>query len=150
MKPVTVRVDIAAPADRVWSLVSDIERGHKAIPAIKRIEFLSDRRTGLGTRWRETRIMFGRDATEDLEITGWLPPHEYTVSATSHGCEYRSVLRVAPSGAGSTLEFEFSARPFTLSARIMGGIMLPLMRKAMVKALANDLAGIKSAAEETR
>ena len=150
MKPVTAAVEVAAPAERVWAVVTDIGNAQSNIPAIRKVEFLGETRHGLGTRWRETRVMFGREATEDLEITEWRPPREYVVRARNHGCDYCSVVRVHARGAASTLEFEFSARPLTLFAKIMAGLTLPLMGKAIRNALDGDLAALKRRCEEVR
>ena len=148
MKPVTVSIEVAAPVERVWRTVTDIGNAAANLPAIKRIEFLGETRHGLGTRWRETRVMFGRNATEDLEITEWRPPHEYVVCARNHGCEYRSVIRVRTAGRGAQLEFEFCATAHTLFARIMAALTLPLMGKAIRKALSDDLAALKARCED--
>ena len=147
MTSVTVSVAIAAPQQAVWERITDIERAHERIPAIKRIEILSPQRHGLGLRWRETRIMFGKEATEVMEITEWRPPHEYVTSAQSHGSDYRCTLRVEPTAEGSTLSFHFTATPLTLAARVMGMLMGPLMRGAIAKALQGDLNAIKAACE---
>ena len=147
MKPVTVSIEVAAPADRVWAVVTDIGSAQSSIPAIRKIEFLGEKRHGLGTRWRETRVMFGREATEDLEITEWRPPGEYVVTARSHGCDYRSVVRVLPAPAGARLEFEFGATTRTLVAGILAALTLPFMGRAIRKALSDDLAALKRRCE---
>ena len=71
MKTLTCSVEVNAPAARVWDLITDIEHAHEFIPGIKAIEILGDKKSGLGLRWRETRVMFGKEATETLEITEW-------------------------------------------------------------------------------
>ncbi len=147
MTAVSVSVDIAAPQQAVWECITDIERAHERIPAIRRIEILSPQRHGLGLRWRETRIMFGKEATEVMEITQWQPPHEYVTSAQSHGSDYRCTLRVEPTAEGSTLSFHFTATPLTLMAKVMGTLMGPLMRGAIATALQGDLNAIKAACE---
>ena len=147
MSSVAVSVAIAAPQQDVWDRITDIEHAHERIPAIKRIEILSPQRHGLGLRWRETRIMFGKEATEVMEITQWHPPHEYVTSAQSHGSEYRCTLRVEPTAEGSTLSFHFTATPLTLTAKLVGTLLAPLMRGAITKALQGDLNAIKAACE---
>jgi len=74
MKPLACQINIAAPSALVWSVVTDIERAAENIPAIKSVEILDGPRTGKGLRWRETRVMFGREATEVMEIAEWKPP----------------------------------------------------------------------------
>lgn len=150
MSSVSVSVAIAASQAAVWECITDIERAHERIPAIKRIEILSPQRHGLGLRWRETRVMFGKEATEEMEITQWRPPHEYVTSAQSHGSDYRCTLRVEPAGAVSTLSFHFTATPLTLMAKVMGTLMGPLMRGAISRALQGDLNAIKAACEAAR
>ncbi len=91
--------------------------------------------------------MFGKEATEVMEITQWRPPHEYVTSVQSHGSDYRCTLRVEPAAAGSTLSFHFTATPLTLMAKVMSALMGPLMRGAITKALQGDLNAIKAACE---
>ena len=150
MPTVSVSVAIAAPQQAVWERIADIEHAHERIPAIKRIEVLSPQRHGLGLRWRETRVMFRKEATEVMEITQWRPPHEYVTSAQSHGSDYRCTLRVEPAAAGSMLSFHFTAMPLTLTAKVMGALMGPLMRGAITKALQDDLNAIKASCESVR
>ena len=150
MKPVLVTIDIGAPADRVWEVCTDIAHAHETIPAITRIEILGEIQHGLGLRWRETRMMFGKEATEELEIIEWRPPREYVVGANHHGHAYRAVVRVVPSGAGSRLEYEFSAAPLGFAARVLGWIMGPLTKGMLVKALNEEVQAIKTRCEETR
>ena len=147
MKPVVVDIVVQAPPEAVWRIVSDIEHGQAMIPAITSIEILGDRSQGLGTRWRETRVMFGREATETLEITEWRPPREYVVSAESHGCRYRSVIRVRPQGPGTVIEFEFGGEPYTFMSRAMAFVMGGLMRGSIEKMLRADLAAMKDFCE---
>lgn len=147
MKPVLVNIDMLAPAARVWRICTDIANAAETIPMITRIEFLGEVRHGLGTRWRETRIMFGREAVEELEITEWRPPEEYVVSARHHGHDYRAVVRVVARGEATRLEYEFSATPRSFGARILGAILGPLTKGMLVKALTEELEAIKRRCE---
>jgi carbon monoxide dehydrogenase subunit G len=49
---ITVERRIAAPADRVWKALTDIEAAPQTISGIDRIEMLSEGPFGVGTRWR--------------------------------------------------------------------------------------------------
>ena len=69
MTRTTVTKTIAAPIDWVFETIADIENLKRAIPHIIDIEFLSQTRTGIGTRFRETRLMKGKEATTELEVT---------------------------------------------------------------------------------
>ncbi len=147
MKPLMMELDITCPAALVFAIASDVERFKERAPAIVGLEILSETRSGLGTRWKETRMMFGKSASETMEITEWRPPHEYVVGAESCGCRYRTVIRVVPTATGSRLEAEFTAEGTTLVRRVMGAIMLPLMRGMMRKMFMADFEGLKRACE---
>ncbi len=58
---------INASIDLVFKTVSDINNFSKAIPDIINVEFLSNVKSGIGTRFRETRLMNGKEAMTELE-----------------------------------------------------------------------------------
>lgn len=54
-----------------------------------KIELLTDLPVGEGTRFKETRIMFKREATEEMEFVEFDAPNVYTLGSYSCGCEFR-------------------------------------------------------------
>ena len=67
---VEVQTLINAPRDRVWKIISDIDKSVDVISGIEKIEVLENPDAGLvGFKWRETRTMFGKQATEVMWIT---------------------------------------------------------------------------------
>ncbi|HIA48749.1 MAG TPA: hypothetical protein EYN96_12475 [Candidatus Hydrogenedentes bacterium] len=85
---------IATPVKQVFETLSNIN-----ISGIQKVEILSDTTEGEGHRWRETREMFGKEATEDMEITHYNPPLGYHVEASSHGMRYVTVMTFSEDGA---------------------------------------------------
>lgn len=142
----TVRVH--APPHRVFEAITDLKNAPSRVSAIKRLELLTDGPMGVGTRFRETRVMFGREASETMEVTRFDPGRSYDLFASSCGCEYRSTVRVdaAPGGA-SDLTMTFDARPVTFSAKVMSFLMNAFLRRAVCKAVEKDLSDIKAAVE---
>ena len=59
--------EVAAPAEVVWAICTDLDRTAEVISAITALE-RTDGGTGfgVGTAWQETRVMFGRGATETM------------------------------------------------------------------------------------
>jgi hypothetical protein len=148
MKPLHVREHIEAPCEQVFARAADFARAPETITAIKKIEMLTPGPTRVGTRFRETRVMFGREATEEMEVVAFEPPRRIALGAESCGCRYHSELRFTPAaGGGTDVEMTFVGTPLTLFAKIVGGLMLPLMKKAMVKACGQDLRDLKAAVE---
>lgn len=147
MGTMTMGIDVAAPAERVFPILCDLEGAPERIDAIMKIEVLTDAEFGVGTRWRETRKMFGKEATEEMEIIAVEPGRSYTTSANSCGSHYETVMSCEPRGAnGCRVEFRFGWTPVTLGAKLMMPMAF-LMKGVMRKCIQQDLECIKRAAE---
>jgi len=146
---VTVERRIAAPAGRVWEALTDIEGSPRVISGVERVEVLSEGPFGVGTRWRETRRMFGKEATEEMYVTACEPPDRYVVAADSRGVHYISEFVLTPEGDDATaVRLAFGSKVekagfAKLMAKLFGGIG----SKAVAKAIAKDLEDIATAVE---
>jgi uncharacterized membrane protein len=145
----TIKVDtkINAPIEKVFDTFADISSAQDIISGITKIDILSDVKSGVGTRWRETRVMFGKEATEEMEITDLQKNAFYTVEADSHGTKYKTVFEFESEDDNSTLvTMTFEGKPYTFGARIMG-IMWFLLKGATKKALGQDMLDLKKYCE---
>lgn len=142
--------EVAAPADVVWGLLTDLDRSPEVMSGIDRVERLDDGEGfDVGTRWRETRTMFGRTATEEMQVTAVEPGRAYTVEADSAGTHYQSVLTVEPTGpAACRLSMSFDAQPAGAAAKVLAATLGKLFERATRKALQADLDDIAAAAEQ--
>ena len=148
MAEISVSHDIAADPADVWSVVVDMDNWVTTIDAIETIERLdTGDGFGLGTKWRETRTMFGKEATEVMEVTEFEAGVRYATFAESHGSKYHSEIRVDPTEAGSRLTMGFRGEPQSMLAKIADVTIGRLFMGATRKALAKDLADIGTAAE---
>lgn len=140
---------IGATPEAVFALASDFAGAAERISGITKVEMLTQGPVGIGTRFRETRVMFGKEASETMEVVDFQPGRSYTLRAHNCGCEYRTKVSVgaASGGAGSELTFEFAGTPLTTVAKVMSGLMGWMMKGACVKAIRQDLADVKKAAE---
>ncbi len=138
---------IAAPPEALWAILSDLDRWGETITAIKSLEKLTEGPVGPGTRFRETRVMFGREATEVMTIDEFRPPHRMTFVAESHGSKYFSEMRFEPDAGGTRATIAFRAEPQSLGAKVMGVLMGPMMKGSIVKAFDADLEDMQRAAE---
>jgi carbon monoxide dehydrogenase subunit G len=148
MTGVSVERTVAAPPSVVWDIVTDLDRSAGVIASITSIDRL-DGGTGfsVGTRWRETRTLFGRQATEELEVTAVEEGRSDTVEADSRGTHYRSVVRVEPDGAGSRLSMSFEGEPSGTVMKLMAATIGRLFEGSTRKALKQDLDDIAAAAK---
>ena len=85
---------IAAPPDVVFATMADIARWPEFIGGIERVELLTDGPVRVGTRFRETRTMFGRSASEEMTVAELAPPHRFVLTRR----EPRHPLRRDPRG----------------------------------------------------
>jgi hypothetical protein len=137
---------IIAPQERVFGLFADLDGAPGRIAGITKLERLTVGPVGVGTRWRETRVMFGKEATEEMEFTVFEPPRRYVVEAESHGMHYRSEYQFEPAGGATDVHMTFEGRPLTLGAKLMAPLGL-LFAGTAKKCFAQDMADLKVAAE---
>lgn len=141
-------VQINATKEKVWSIISDIENSTDNISAIERIEILTPRTEGLlGLKWKETRTMFGKQATEVMWITDAKENEFYQTRAESHGAIYISRLWLEENTNGTLLSMSFNGEPQTTGAKFMSMVLGWMFKGATVKALKKDLEDIKMVAE---
>lgn len=141
-------ITINAPRERVFAIASDLPNAPARIPDITRVEMLTDGPVGKGTRWRETRKMWGKEQTETMEIAEFRPPEHFAAAAHNCGSDYLLTLDFASAGSASTtLTITFNVTPTTFVARIMGAAMGLLMKKMMRKCPRSDLEHIRKASE---
>ncbi|MEU3606931.1 SRPBCC family protein [Streptomyces sp. NPDC035033] len=140
---------VAASPGRVWESITDLPELPRVLSGVQRVEVLTEGVFGVGTRWRETRRMFGKEATEEMTVTECEPPDRYVTVAGSHGMRYVSELSLRADGPGaSVLRMTFSARPADGRApKLLARLLARLGTKAVAKALAKDLDDIARAVE---
>jgi uncharacterized protein YndB with AHSA1/START domain len=131
MTSVTVQRTIHAPAELVFRAVSDIENLPSAVPAIVRVELLSDRTSGVGARFRETRRMKGKETTTELEVTEYVENQRVRMVADSHGTVWDSVFAVEPAGGATRLTITMHARAQKLLPRLLNPLFKGLFRKGL-------------------
>lgn len=146
---INVSEKISAPRERVWKLITDADRWEEVISGIVDVEILERPVSGnVGLRWRETRMLFGKEAIETMTISAEEPGQWYEVLADNHGTAYRTRVSVDGSNGQTTLSMQFTATPLTLPARLMSGLGY-LFRGQVRKMLQQDLADIRQASEHT-
>lgn len=150
---VTVTRIVNAPPETVWRVATDLERMPETMSAITEVEVLEGGgEFGVGTRWRETRMMMRREATEEMEVTAVEPQRRYVVEADNSGVHYVSTFTFAPVGADHTeVAMAFTGTPTEPQnpiMRFMGKLGLRVVRKALERDL-DDLAAAAESANSS-
>lgn len=162
---------IHAPKAEVFELVARIENYSKAIATITNVEFLSDRRFGVGTKFIETRSMNGREASVTLEVTEFDEPHKVRLVSDEGGTVWDTVFRFSEDetdsrdglverndearlvasrnevgGRATKLTMRMDVRPY----KLLANLMTPLLMGMIGKAIEMDMDAVKHHCESTR
>lgn len=138
MAELSISRTIPAPRSEVFARLSNFPQAADTIGAITQVEMLTEGEVGVGTRFRETRTVFGREATEEMEVTAFEAPRSYTLEAESHGAHYVSTFTLDETPGGTEVTLSFTATPLTVFAKIMSFLTKPML-KTVMKECAKDL-----------
>ena len=148
MAKVTVTEFINAPIEVVFDIASDFGNADQRITGIIKTELLTDGEIGVGTRFKETRVMFKREASETMEVVKFERPYHYAVEAFNCGCEYHTSFDFAEKNGGTEISMTFEGIPKTIFAKMMA-FMMGWMMKMVVKECTKDLADLKKSIEDS-
>lgn len=142
-------IDIRADLCTVFDVFRDLTAIAEHVKGISEIELLQGPGSmAIGTRWRETRTVLGRQAAVTMWVTELDEPRGYTVAAASRGTTYRAryTFTALEHDRATRVELVFSARAVTMSARLASVIGF-LFAGTTRKLLQADMADLKAAIE---
>jgi len=140
-----VCVEIEKPLEDVWKAITDFKNCSDYIESIVKLEIIDEPKdTLIGFKWKETRVMFGKEAIETMWITDSVENEYYETRAESHGSIYISRLSIERLEHHTKLTMSFKAEPQKLFAKMFSFCLGFMMKGSMKKALLKDLNDIKS------
>jgi uncharacterized protein YndB with AHSA1/START domain len=121
MTDFSITVEIAAPPERVWAVMSDVERWSEWTPTVKRIQRLDGGPLAVGSR---ARIEQPRLPAAIWEVTELQEGRSFTWVTRSPGVRVIAKHGVDPVGQGTraTLSVGFSGPLGWLVARLTSGL----------------------------
>ncbi len=146
MTRITISRTIHAPIERVFTTVADIRQFSQAIPHVAAFEFLSDVTSGVGTRFRETRRMKGKETTTELEVTEYIENSRVRMVADSHGTVWDTTFTVTFADGNRTLTLTMDAKAHALLPKLIN----PLVQGMFKKNIARDMDFVTSFCEHTQ
>lgn len=147
MASIHASTHVAAPIEKVFEVYTQLEHAVERIPSITKLELLSEGPFGNGTRWRETRVIMKKEATEEMWVTGFNPPHTYTVEAQSHGMLYQTLIEFEPEGDGTLVRWTFNGTPQSLGAKLTAPIFGLFFNGVMKRCMLEDLEALRDFCE---
>lgn len=135
---------INAPVAKVFETVSDISQFSQALPHIVNVEFLSEQKNGVGARFRETRLMNGKEASTELEVTEYVENERVRLVADSHGTVWDTVFTVKTTNAQTELTMVMDAKAYKLLPKLMNPLVMIMIKKAIMQ----DMDAVKAYCEK--
>lgn len=146
---ISVSIEIASSQETIWQAISDIDHCGDMISTILAVEVLHRPPSGLvGLKWKETRKMFGKEASETMWITEAVTHRYYCTRAESHGAVYVTQLSIEEQGDNNcrlTMSFKGEAQTWLMT--LISFVINPFMKGTMEKMLLKDLTDIKTFVE---
>jgi len=144
MSRTTVIRTIDAPIEEVFDTVAHIDNFAKAVRHIVATEFLSEVKSGVGARFRETRRMRGRETTTELEVTEYVKNDRVRMVADAGGTVWDTLFEVAPDSDRVKLTVSMDARAYRLMPRLVN----PFIKGFVQKAIEADMDAVQAYCEE--
>lgn len=137
--------EIKAPVEKVWAIVTDLERIPEWAKDVKKEEITSKQRSGVGTTFREVGVMYGRRYELDAEMTEFVENKKFAFRTTS-GTKWKGSWTLKPTKAGTQLTY---AADYNLGYSIFGKIFDKLsFHGRMEKRIDGWMENIKSLTEK--
>ncbi len=144
---VEASVTINGSKAAVWAVMTDIANAAQILSGVEKIEIVEKPATGLvGLKWKETRMLFGKEATVEKWITQVTENANYTTRAEDGGFVFITTNGIGGSdgnvvliGLHVTIAHGFAARLKSLPMVFFKGMIK--------KAILQDLNDIKKAVE---
>ncbi len=114
------------------------------LPHIVNVEFLTEQRKGVGTRFRETRLMGKRKGSAELEVTEYVENERTRLVSDQGGTIWDTVFTVQPAAEGVELKMVMDANAYKLLAKLLN----PLIKWMIRKFIEQDMDAVKSYCEQ--
>lgn len=92
-----------APYREVFAVISDPTEATRFLDSIKESKKLTGGPIAVGTTFRETRIVSGKEASADLLVTAYEPDTHVGISTEAEGITVAYHYRLVPEGDGTRL-----------------------------------------------
>ena len=137
---ITQRVE--GDPERVFRALTDHRLAHSWMPGLVRIDRLDvehmdnlDEPLRVGSRYRETRMIFRKEATEEFEVTELVPPTRLGLrvdgrKGSSRRGEFLFLYTLAPEQDGTSVTLDGEIRGLNPALSLLGRMFAGTYRKA--------------------
>lgn len=131
---------LPASPERAFQGLTNLENAHAWMPGLIRVERLSGTDAGVGSRWRETRKMYGTEATEEFEVIAFEPPSRFWLrvdgsKGSSGSGIYTFDYRLSAEGGGTRVVLDASIGGVSRVREWLGRLFSGMYKKMIAKDL---------------
>lgn len=119
---------IACPPQRVFDFISDSNNAPKIVPSVKSTVKLTEGPPKVGTRYRETRVMNGKEEHVELEVKEYVVPDIYAMQNVTDGIETVYRYKLQPERDGTHIDLVCEVKAAGIKK-----LMLPLVAFVLKK-----------------
>lgn len=119
---------IALPPKEVFDFVTDPNNAPKVVSSVKSMVKLTDGPAGKGTRYRETRLMNGKEQAAELEVAAFQPNEQYAVKNQLEGFETTYTYHFAPENHGTRIKLICEVKAGGLK-KLMAPMVVSILKK---------------------
>jgi hypothetical protein len=123
------QVIVDVPIQEAFQYASTLENAPLFMKNVKKIEKLTEGPVGVGTRYRETREIRGREASAVIEFIEYVPNAKYSVKSEMKGMETIYHYSFTSSGSQTNIHFECEIIAHKFSMKLIKPIFVKIMKK---------------------
>lgn len=101
---------IARPPQVVFDFITTADNAPKVVPSVKSMAKLTDGPVRVGTRYRETRMMNGKEESTELEVVAYDPHERYAMKNQTSGIETVYRYTFHPQAGGTRVDLVCEVR----------------------------------------
>jgi uncharacterized protein YndB with AHSA1/START domain len=134
---------VARPPKEVFDFITASENAPKIVNSVTSMVKLTEGPARVGTRYRETRLMHGKEQQAELEIVEFEPARRYAMQNVTEGIETTYCYNFQPERAGTRIDLVCEVKASGIKK-----LMLPLVAAILKKEDGDHLQRVKKVLEE--
>lgn len=133
---------ISRSPQEVFDFITASDSAPKVVPSVKSMVKLTEGPVRVGTRYRETRLMNGKEQHAELEVVAYEPDQKYAMKNFTEGIETVYSYTFHPEADGTRVDLVCEVKAGGLKK-----LMLPLVASILKKEDGDHLQRLKRALE---
>jgi carbon monoxide dehydrogenase subunit G len=134
---------IHQPIEQVFDFATDLTNAPRLLPGVTRTEMLSEGGLKAGARFRETRIIKGKERSAVIEILDHQRPQLHKAASAMMGMKATYTFRFSPENSGTRVDMEAE-----VTGNLLWKLFLGMISRMMEREDGDYLTRLKDAIEK--